>query len=98
MKWTPIFEKDGQEFVAPYASMVGDSEHEAFKIAMGTMLVEGVVMNFTVTNPLRYVKLDDEGKVNVKGWNAELGPWDIVILDTAEKETVEPTPSTGKAT
>ena len=84
MKWTPIFEKDGQELIVPHASMVGDSEDEAFKIAMGTMLFEGVVMNFKVTNPLRYVELDDEGKVNVKGWNAELGPWDIVILDTAK--------------
>jgi hypothetical protein len=86
MKWTPIFERDGREFIVPYASMVGDSEHEAFEIAMRTMLGEGVVMNFTVTNPLRYVELDDDGKVNVKGWNAELGPWDIVILDTT-KET-----------
>ena len=86
MKWTPIFEKDGQEFIVPYASMVGDSEHEAWEIAMGTMLVEGVVMNFNVTNPVRYIELDDGGKCNVKGWNAELGTWDIVILDTA-KET-----------
>ena len=86
MKWTPIFVKGDREFIAPYASMVGDSEHEAFEIAMGTMLVEGLLMNFSVTKPVRYIELDDEGKCNVKGWNAELGTWDIVILDTA-KET-----------
>ena len=88
MKWSPIFEKDGQEFIVPYASMVGNSEDEAFNIAMGTMFVEGILMGFKTTNPIRYVELDDEGKCTVKGWNSELGPWDIVILDTTVAEEV----------
>lgn len=80
MKWTPIFEKDGQEFVVPVESMVGDSEHEAWEIAMGTMLVEGVLLGFKATT--RYLELDDNGKANVTGWHDRLGPWDIVILET----------------
>jgi hypothetical protein len=90
MKWTPIFEKDGQEFVVPSEDMVGDSEHAAWEIAMGTMLVEGVLMGFTATD--RYLELDDDGKANVTGWNSKLGPWDIVILDTTvAKETTKAT-------
>ena len=83
MKWTPIFKQGDLEFIAPYASMVGDSEHEAWEIAMGTMLVEGVVLNFKATG--RYLELDDDGKANVTGWHSKLGPWDIVILDTTAK-------------
>lgn len=86
MKYTPIFEKDGREFVVPYANMVGDTEHEAFKIAMGTILVDSILLGFKVTNPIRYLELDNDGKCNVKGWPAQLDTWDIVILDT---ETVE---------
>lgn len=85
MKWTPIFEKDDREFVAPYPDMVGDTEDAAWEIAMGTMFTEGILMGFKPTNPLRYLELDDDGKANVKGWNATLGTWDIVILDTAAK-------------
>ena len=83
MKWAPIFEKDGQEFVVPTEDMVGDSENEAWEIAMGTLFVEGVLLGFKATSPLRYLQLDDNGKATVKGWNAKLGTWDIVILDTA---------------
>ncbi len=86
MKWTPIFEKDGREFIVPSEDMVGDSEHEAWEIAMGTMFVEGVLLGFKATNPLRYVELDDEGKATVKGWNAKMGLWDVVILDTAKEK------------
>ena len=80
MKWTPIFKQGDLEFVVPYESMVGDSENEAWEIAMGTMLVEGVLMGFKATN--RCLEIDDNGKVNVTGWHSKLGPWDIVILDT----------------
>lgn len=90
MKWTPIFKQGDHEFVVPYESMVGDSENEAWEIATGTMLVEGIVLNFKATS--RYLELDDDGKVNVTGWHSKLGPWDVVILDTAA------TPSTGKGT
>ena len=83
MKWTPIFEKDGREFVVPSEDYVGNSENEAWEIAMGTMLVEGVLLGFKATNPQRYLELDDDGKANVTGWHSKLGPWDIVILDTA---------------
>ncbi|KKM25670.1 hypothetical protein LCGC14_1592700 [marine sediment metagenome] len=85
MKWSPIFEKDGLEFVVPYASMVGDSEDEAFKIAMGAMLIDGVLLGFKATNPVRYLELDDDGKAHVTGWNAKMGLWDVVILDTAKE-------------
>lgn len=81
MKWAPIFEKDGQEFVVPSEDMVGDSENEAWEIAMGTMLVEGVLLGFEATNPQRYLELDDNGKANVMGWHAKLGVWDVVILE-----------------
>ncbi len=88
MKWSPIFEKDGREFIVPYASMVGDSEQEAFEIAMGTIVVEGALLGFKATD--HYLELEDDGTVNVKGWHAKLGTWDIVVLDTAkEGETVE---------
>ena len=83
MKWAPIFEKNGQEFVVPSEDMVGDSENEAFEIAMGTIIVEGALMGFKATSPLRYLELDDNGKANVTGWHAKLGTWDIVILETA---------------
>lgn len=86
MKYTPIFEQDGHEFVAPYSDMIGDTEHDAFEIAMGTMLVEGGVMNFKPTKPLRYLELTDDGKANVTGWHSKLGAWDVVILDTAAIE------------
>ncbi len=89
MKCTPIFEKDGQEFIVPSENMVGASENEAFEIAMGTILVEGVLLGFKATNPLRYLELDDEGKAKVTGWHSKLGTWDIVILDTA-REVVQP--------
>ena len=85
MKWTPIFEKDGQEFVVPSEDMVGDSENEAWTIAMGTILVEGTLLRFKATG--RYLELDDNGKAHVRGWHAKLGSWDIVILETtAAKE------------
>ncbi|KKL50009.1 hypothetical protein LCGC14_2309840 [marine sediment metagenome] len=90
MKYAPIFEKDGQDFIVPSEDMVGDSENEAWTIAMGTVLVEGTLLGFKATN--RYLELDDNGKVDVTGWHAKLGSWDIVILDTAESS-----PSTGKA-
>ena len=84
MKWTPIFEKDGQEFIVPSEDMVGDSEHEAWTIAMGTMLVEGILLGFKATD--RYLELDDNGKANVTGWHAKLASWDIVILETTAVE------------
>ncbi len=84
MKWTPIFEKDGREFVVPYANMVGDSEDEAWEIGLGTMLVEGILMGFKATD--RHLELDDEGKADVKGWHSKLGPWDVVILETTVAE------------
>jgi hypothetical protein len=85
MKWAPIFEKDGREFIVPSENMVGDSEHEAWEIGMGTMFVEGILLGFKVTD--RYLELDDDGKVNVTGWHSKLGTWDIVVLDTSAKET-----------
>ena len=84
MRWTPIFEKDGQEFVVPSENMVGASEDEAWRIGMGAMFVEGILMGFKDTG--RYLELDDEGRATVKGWHAKLGSWDIVII-AAGKET-----------
>ena len=81
MKWTPIFEKDGQEFVVPSESMVGSSEHEAWKIVMGVSLVESVLLGFKHTG--RYLELNDDGTAQVRGWYAKLGTWDVVILDRA---------------
>ena len=90
MKWAPIFEKDGQEFVVPSEDMVGDSEDEAWKIAMGAMLVEGTLLGFKATNPQRYLELDDNGKANVTGWHAKLGTWDIVILEPPPAQAGQP--------
>ena len=81
MKWTPIFEKDGQEFIVPSENMVGVSEDEAWRIAMGTMFVEGVLLGFKATN--RYLELNDDGQATVKGRHAKLGSWDVVVLEPA---------------
>lgn len=81
-KWTPIFVKGSTEFVVPYGSIVGDSEDEAWKIAMGVSLVEGIMLGFKPTG--RYLQLDDAGVATVTGWPSKLGAWDIVILDTQE--------------
>ena len=92
MKWTPIFAKDDLEFIVPSEDMVGDSEQEAWEIAMGTMFAEGILMGFTATD--RYLELNDNGEATVTGWHSKLASWDIVILDTT-KETAE-LPSTAK--
>ena len=80
MKYTPIFQQDNKCFVVPAASMVADSKETAWKLAMGVILVEGIMLNFKFSG--EYLELSDEGKVNVQGWNATLGAWDVVILDS----------------
>ena len=83
-KWTPIYERDGKRFVIPTADQVGDTKDEAFKIACGTQIVEGVLYRFSPTDD--YLELRDDGTATIKGWNARLGPLDVAILDTEEKE------------
>ena len=78
-KWTPIFQQDAHEFVVPYGSMVADSEEDAFKVAVGTMFVEGIFMNFKHTG--RYLELSDDGQATVTGCPSKLGTWDVIILD-----------------
>ena len=80
-KYTPIYEKDGHEFIVPSSDQVGADRWEAEKIGWGTQLVEGVILAFKPTG--RFLELDDEGMAQVTGQWAKLGGWDIIILEEA---------------
>ena len=79
MKFTPIFQQGDRFFVVPTPSLVGDDKEDAFKIAMGTLLVEGVILNFKFAGD--YLELRDDGTASVKGWHAKLGAWEVVVLE-----------------
>ena len=79
MKYTPVLQQGENLFIVPTSSMVGDSQDDAWKIAMGLTLVEGIILNFKFSG--EYLELSDDGKATIKGWEAKLGTWDVVILD-----------------
>lgn len=66
--WCPVYEKDGNEFVILAADFRADSEDDAWKIGMGSMLVECVLwqMKYKRVTPLNR-KMFPHRKATIQG-------------------------------
>lgn len=77
---TPIFEKDGNQFVIPAPSTCGDSENEAWEIGIGFGLVEGVQYGCKFTGQSMAVEVGEDGKGNFPHRKASFGPFAVCIV------------------
>lgn len=72
--FAPIYSKDDYTFVIPNKDQIGHTAEEAWKIGLGTQLVEGIMLGFRSTG--RTLELTD----NVLHVPAKLGSTDIALL------------------
>ena len=68
MKYTPVFEKDGKRFLVADPQYLADDEHKAWEIGIGTMFVEGILLDFKMAqgNNIMQVPDNSEGKLTAK--------------------------------
>lgn len=62
MKYTPVFEKDGNRFLIADPAYLADDEHKAWEIGIGAMLVEGILLDFKMAKGNNIMKVPDDGE------------------------------------
>lgn len=70
--YSPVFEKDGKEFIFLYSSMVAINLYEAEKIGYGMEFSDGIIGGYKYK---RSVLIN-----NLKGIDAKLGLADIFVI------------------
>lgn len=74
MNFVPVYTKDGNEFILPYSGQLFDTEDEAWKVGLGTSLVEGVLDGY---RHHRTMEIDPDNLPHIK---ARLGAADVCII------------------
>ena len=70
----PIFEKDGNRFIAPYRDFVGKNEKEAWEIGIGASLVECIIWGARFTGDTCPVTDD------LRGYEAKLNGATVALI------------------
>ncbi len=73
--FVPIFIKDGHEFFILHEEFVAKDSEAAYRIGVGTMFVEGILLDFKFKS--RVVELPDEGMLHAA---ATMGPYSVAII------------------